>query len=86
MLEHLSAAERIGFGAIGLDGLHRAWLPPPGVVDEQFGIHTEELIEQFVIPYRLPGHIAHGAHAVHLQSAGYTSAHAPEIRDGRMAP
>ena len=47
--EYLAAAERMGGGPVGLDIGHRTAFPAPGVVDEQFGVHPEEFVQQLFV-------------------------------------
>ena len=44
-MQHLSAAQTAGNRFVGLDLRDRAGFPAPGVVDQQFGIDAEQLIQ-----------------------------------------
>ena len=62
-LEHLPGTHTAGFRSVRLDVRHGAWFPAPGVIDKQFGIDTEKLVQQLLVakvprlPHRAPGHI-----------------------------
>ena len=45
-MQHLSAAQAAGNWFVGLDLRDRAGFPAPGVVDQQFGIDANALIEK----------------------------------------
>ena len=56
------------------------------MVNEQFGVHTEEFVEQFLVFLGLPSHIAHGIHAIRPQFLRSALAHTPKIRNGSVVP
>ena len=48
-LQDLPVAQGICLGPISLHGFHRARFPAPGMVDEQFGIDTKQIVEEFFV-------------------------------------
>ena len=69
-----------------------AGFPAPGVVDEDFRVHPEQLVEQFLIavfirfPNGAPGDVSHGVHPVGLQLVSVSLAHPPEVGKGPVGP
>ena len=65
-LQHLPGADARGSRAIGFDIRHGTGLPAPGMVNQQFSIDAEQLVEQiFIVKLarladRAAGNIAHG--------------------------
>ena len=84
--EHLPVAQRIALGAVSLHHLYRARLPAPGMIDEQLGIHSQQLIYHLLVHYRTPRHLAHRVHPPRCQTLGNAMPHTPEIGDGTMIP
>jgi hypothetical protein len=48
-LQDLPGTEAVRHGAILFDSRHGAWFPAPSMVNEQFCIHSEKFVEQFLI-------------------------------------
>ena len=48
-LQDLPVAQGVCLGPISLHGFHRARFPAPGMVDEQFGIDTKQIVEEFFV-------------------------------------
>ena len=92
VLQHLTRGDAVGLGLVGLDIGNGAGLPAPGMVDEQLGVDTEELIEEgFVmegggLSHRAAGDIPHGVEAVGLQGSLVALPHPPEVGEGAVIP
>ena len=90
--QDLPAGEAARRGAVGLDLRHRAGLPAPGVVDEEFGVDAEQFIQQLrILPLvglgdRAARHVAQGVEAVGLELGGDAAPDAPEVRQGAVRP
>src|SRR5699024_7927613 len=70
----------------GLDVRHGAALPAPGVVDEELGVYTEQIVEKLLPLEGAPGDISHGVEAQGGQLLLVAPAHPPEVRQGPVVP
>ena len=84
--KHLSGAEAAAFRLVGLNVGDGAGLPAPRVVDEQLGVHAEQVVEHVLVQKRLARDVAHRIKAAGFQAAGVAGAHAPEIRQRTVLP
>ena len=84
--EHLAGAHTVVCGSVGLDIRHGAALPAPGVVDEELGVYTEQIVEQLLPLEGAPGNIPHSVETQRSQLLLVAPAHPPEIRQGPVVP
>ena len=84
--QHLSLADAVGAGLVALDFRHAAGFIPPCVVDQNFRIHAENLIQPVFATNRKPCQITHGINAVGLQPAHRTGASHPKIGQWTVVP
>ena len=69
---------------IGLDVVHRDRLDAPGMVDEDFRIHAEDVVEP--VPIGVERELAHSVYPQIVQASCGAGAHAPEVGDGGVVP
>ena len=84
--KHLPVAQGVAFTLVGLDILHRNRLDTPGVINKNFPIDPEGLIEVLFVVLRLPGDIPHREQICLLQPSGFPDPDLPEICQGLMIP
>src|SRR5574344_772516 len=85
-LQHLSAAERVGFRTVCLYHIHCARLPSPRMVNQQFCIHAKHFVDQFIVLFRESCQFAHGINAINSQFLCDTTSDAPEIGQRAVVP
>ena len=56
------------------------------MVDQQLGVDAKESVQQYLVPHRLPRHIAHREHVVGFEFSTDPFADAPEIRQRTVIP
>ena len=86
LVQHLPGAEAVGAGLVRFDCLYGAGFASPGVVYEQLGVLAEKLEEKLLVRERAARHVAHREHPVLFELLCVTPAHAPEVRERRVAP
>ena len=82
--EDLGVRERLRMRPIGLDVVHRDRLDAPGMVDEDFRIHAEDVVEP--VPIGVERELAHSVYPQVVQASRGSGAHAPEVGDGGVVP
>ena len=92
ILQHLPLAHTLGSRFCILDVGDGAGLVTPGMIDQQFRIHAEHLVERLGILDAYPRNIAHRADAAaavqitFLQASRDAPAHLPEARNRLVRP
>ena len=84
--QHLSLTDAVGAGLVAFDLLHAAGFAAPCVVDEDFCIHAENLIQTIFSVDGEPCQVPHGVDAVGFQSLDGAGTGHPEIRQRAMVP
>ena len=91
-LQHLTGADAVRLGPVGLDVRKRARLAAPCVVDQQLRVHTEHPVQQLLVvkfirpAERTAGDIAHREQALFLKLFRDPASDAPEIRQRPVRP
>ena len=86
VLQHLSAAEGVGLRAVALDVGDGDGFPPPGVVDDEFGVDAEEFVQFVFVGEGLSGEHSHREDFVAFESSGDAVSDAPEVGEGSVVP
>ena len=86
IVEHLSAGHGGRLRAVCLDVADAAWFPSPGMVDEEFGIHTEEFVQERFAGERHACQLSHGGDSVFGQFLCCPASHAPEVGKRAVVP
>ena len=84
--QHLPLADAVGAGLVAFDLSHTAGLIAPCVVDENFRIHAENLIQPIFPMDRKPRQVPHRINAVGFQSFDGAGTGHPEIRQRSVVP
>ena len=84
--KHLSLADAVGAGLVAFDLFHTAGLIAPCVVNENFRIHAENLIQTIFSMDGKPCQVSHGVDAVGFQSLDGTGTSHPEIGKRAVVP
>ena len=81
--QHLTAAQTVGVGSVGLDVSHGDGLPAKGMVNQKFGVDAEQVVEEVFVCF---GDVPHGADAVWFQTSGGAGTDPPEIGERPVIP
>ena len=91
-MQHLPGADAITFGLILLHFRNRTWLPAPGMIYQQFGIDTEQLVKQIFIviiirsAHRTTCNIAHRKQTDFFQFLCVSPTNSPKVGEGTVTP
>ena len=89
-LQHLTGADTVAFRFVGFNICNRTRLPAPGMVNQQFRIDAEKLIQKFLVivvtrfTFRAAGYITHRIKAMFFQLLCIPFSHPPEISQWAM--
>ena len=86
MVQDLSAGHGGRLGAVCLDVADAARLPSPGMVNEQFGIDTEEFVQDLFAGERHACQLPHGGDTISGQFLCCLAPYAPEVGKRTMVP
>ena len=90
--EHLAGAHAFRLRLVRLDIGHGYRLISPAMVDQEFRVHAEQFIEQFLVVVvggfadGAPGNVPHGVEPLGLQLFGIARSHPPEVCEGAVIP
>ena len=86
MLQNLTGTQAVRLRPVGLHCLYGTGFPPPGMVNEELRIFSNEAVEQFLVLDRASRHVSHRIQAKRGQPFGIPPPDPPEIRDRTMRP
>jgi len=84
--QHLPLADAVGAGLVAFDLGHAAGLITPCVVDENFRVHAENLIQTIFPVDRKPCQVPHGVDTVSFQPLDRAGTGHPKIRQRSVVP